>query len=347
MRNKKRAVTIQDVAKAAGVSVSTVSRVLNDKVDVAEETQERVLDVIKHLGYTSNLAARSMRGRHNHLIGLIIPDIGFPYSIEIMKGVNQAISQSDFGLMVYTTGDIQKNATDELEQHYVSLLNNSITDGVIIVAPIAQDFYSEGPIVSIDPHKMKPNFPSVHANNYEGARLAMQYLFDLGHTRIGFIAGRPELESAERRLRGYRDAIQEQGLAIDENLIVQGDFTEKTSVGFARQLLTLENRPSAIFAGNDQTAIGVYRAAEELGLEIPDDLSVVGFDNIPEARYLNLTTIDQFLTEMGRVATEMLFQLINHEPLDSQTYRMQTELVIRGSCLPICEEALDRSSRAM
>ncbi|MAT41252.1 MAG: LacI family transcriptional regulator [Anaerolineaceae bacterium] len=347
MRNKKRAVTIQDVAKAAGVSVSTVSRVLNEKVDVAQDTQERILDVIKQLGYTSNLAARSMRGRHSHLIGLIIPDIGFPYSIEIMKGVNQAIAQSDFGLMVYTTGDIQKNATASLEQHYVSLLNNSITDGVIIVAPIAQDFYSDGPIVSVDPHKMKPNFPSVHANNYEGARQAIKYLIELGHTRIGFIAGRPELESAERRLRGYRDTLVEFGLPLDESLIVQGDFTQKIAVGCAHQLLTMENRPTAIFAGNDQSAIGVYEAAEELGFDIPGDLSVVGFDNIPEAGYLNLTTIDQFLTDMGRVATEMLIQLINQKPLETLTYRMQTELIIRGSCSPIFQEALHETKSAL
>jgi LacI family transcriptional regulator len=332
MRKNRQTVTIQDVAKTAGVSVSTVSRVLNGKVDVASETQDRIQSVIEDLGYTSNLAARSMRSFKKNLVGLLMPDIAYPFAIEVMKGVNRAIAESEFDLLVYTTGDVRKSGRASHEQKYVSLLNNSITDGVIIVAPVTDEFSTDAPIVSIDPLMSNPNYPSVHATNYHGAMEAMEYLLGLGHRRIGFISGRAELESSNRRLKGYRDALEKARLPIDEKLIASGDYTTETGVRCARQLLALDNRPTAIFASNDQSAMGVQQVAEEMGLRIPEDLSVIGFDNIPESKYMGLTTVDQFISEMGSVATKMLIQLIQGEPLDSQTYQMQTRLVIRNSC---------------
>ncbi len=245
------------------------------------------------LGYTSNLAARSMRSRKKGLIGMVVPDIGFPYSIEIMKGVNRAIAESTADLLVYTTGEIYKEGTVSREQYYVSLLNNSLTDGVIIVASAAAEFNTDAPIIAVDPHHINPNYPSVQGTNYQGALDAMEHLILLGHKRIGFICGRPEIGSGVRRLEGYRDALSKAGIPIDEELIVEGDFSTPTGKKGALKLMSLENPPTAIFASNDQTAIGVYQAAEELGLKIPDDLSVVGFDNITEAEYLGLTTMDQ------------------------------------------------------
>jgi LacI family transcriptional regulator len=332
MSTRKRSVTIQDVAKASGVSVSTVSRVLNGKVDVADDTQDRILAVIGKLGYTSNLAARSMRSRKKNLIGLVVPDIGFPYSIEIMKGINQAITESTYDLLVYTTGDVHKSGAASHEQHYVSLLNNSLTDGVIIVASAAADFITDAPIVAVDPHMVNPSYPSVQGTNYHGSLEIMNYLLGLGHRRIGFICGRPEIGSAGRRLLGYRDALSNAGIEVDEDLIVPGDFTTPSGRERGIQLLSMENPPTAIFAANDQSAIGVYQAADELGLRIPDDLSVVGFDNISEAKYLGLTTMDQCLADMGYVAIQMLIKLINHETLDEQIHKMSTKLVVRSSC---------------
>ena len=328
---KRQTVTIQDVARTAGVSVSTVSRVLNGRVDVARETQDRILSVIDDLGFTTNLAARSMRSQKKNLVGLIMPDIAYPFAIEVMKGVNRAIVESEFDLLVYTTGDVRKSGRASHEQKYVSLLTNSIADGVIIVAPVAGEFNIDAPIISIDPVASNPNYPSVHATNYQGALDAMRYLLSLGHTRIGHISGRTELESSNRRLKGYREALESAGLSVDEQLIVSGDYTTETGVNCTHQLLALEKPPTAIFASNDQTAIGVFRAAQELGLRIPEDLSVVGFDNIPESKYMGLTTIDQFISEMGFVATQMLFKLINGEPLPERTYRMQTQLIVRNS----------------
>lgn len=332
MKSKLQAVTIQDVAKASGVSVSTVSRVLNGKVDVAQKTQEKVLAVIDELNYTSNLAARSMRGSKANLIGLIMPDVEYPYAIEIMKGVNQTIANSEYAMLVYTTGDVQKMDTSTNEQKIVALLNNSITDGVILVAPATSDFVSDAPIVSIDPHNINHNYPAVHADNYQGALTAMEYVLSLGHTRIGFIAGRPELESANRRLMGYRDALKHAGIPYNDTLVVQGDFTTKTAIQSASQLLSLPDRPTAIFASNDQTALGVIEVANEMGLLIPMDFSLIGFDNIPEARFHNLTTVDQYLNKMGSQAAKMLIQMINNEPLETETFIMKTKLVIRDSC---------------
>ncbi len=335
MKRPKKSVTIHDVAEAAGVSVSTVSRVLNDKVDVAAETYQKVQSVIDELGYASSLAARSMRSHKTNLIGLVVPDIGFPYSIEIMKGINQAIAESRYDLLLYTTGDIQKSGAASHEQHYVSLLNKSITDGVLIVASAAADFITDAPIVSVDPHVANPNYPAIHATNYQGALDVMEYLHGLGHHRIGFISGRAELESAERRLKGYQDAHINAGIEIDPSLIANGDFTSKTAYEGTLQLLSLPEPPTAIFAGNDQSAIGLYQATEELGIRIPNDLSVVGFDNISEAKFMGLTTIDQFLAEMGFIATQMLIKLINGEPLEAQVHKMPTKLIERRSCKPI------------
>jgi len=337
MQKKKRTVTIQDVAKKAKVSVSTVSRVLNGRVDVASETQERILSVIESLGYTTNLAARSMRSHKKNLVGLIMPDIAYPFAIEVMKGVNRAIAESEFDLLVYTTGDVRKSGRASHEQKYVSLLTNSISDGVIIVAPVAGEFSIDAPIVSIDPLASNPNYPAVHATNYQGALEAMDYLLGLGHKRIGFISGRAELESSNRRLMGYRAALETAGIPIDEKLIASGDYTTETGISGARELLALENPPTAIFASNDQMAMGVFQLAEELGIRIPEDLSVIGFDNITESKYMGLTTVDQFISDMGYVATQMLIKIINGLPLEDQTYRMQTRLVIRNSCREVVD----------
>lgn len=332
MKRKYRAVTINDVAKASGVSVSTVSRVLNGKSDVSSDTQERILDVIDSLGFTSNLAARSMRSFRRNLVGLIMPDIGYPFAIEVMRGVNRAIAESDFDLLVYTTGDVRKAESAKHEQKYVSLLNNSITDGVIVVAPVASEFSTNGLMISIDPVTDDPGYPYVQATNYEGALEAMEYLLGLGHRRIGYIGGRTELNCSVRRLEGYRDSLRHFGIDIDESLILIGDFTSKMAIPLAMQLLTMPDPPTAIFASNDQSAMGVFEVAEELGIRIPDDLSLIGFDNIPESAYLNLTTIDQHICEMGYIAAQMLIGMINKDNSIPQIYNMKTNLVIRNSC---------------
>ncbi|MBN1265924.1 MAG: LacI family DNA-binding transcriptional regulator [Anaerolineales bacterium] len=334
MQQTRKSVTIQDVAEAAGVSVSTVSRVLNDKDDVAAETYEKVQQVVHELGYVSSLAARGMRSRRTNVIGLIMPDVASPYSIEVLQGVNRAIAQLDYDLIVYTNGDVRKNASAYQESYFVSLLNGNVTDGVIVVTPAATNFSTTAPVVAIDPNNESPECPAIISTNLEGALQVMEYLIGLGHRRIGFITGRLELVSANLRLQGYKEGLAQVGIPYDETLIQVGDYTTETSLLCTRALLALENPPTAIFASNDMSAMGVYQAAEEMGKRIPRDLSVVGFDNLRESAFLDpkLTTIDQSIPEMGYIATELIVKLIKGENLDSILFHIPTKLVIRDSC---------------
>jgi LacI family transcriptional regulator len=311
-----------------------VSRVLNDKDDIAPDTYDRVKSIIAEMGYASSLAARSMRSSRMNVIGLIMPDAGEPFPIEVMKGVNNAIAALDYDLIIYTCGDVRKHFTADREIKFVSLLTNSITDGVVVITPAATHFNTNAPIVAVDPHYEITEYPSVISTNKEGATQAMNYLLNLGHRRIGFISGRSDLMSADRRLRGYQDSLAQAGIPIDPDLIVQGDFTAGVGLKCARQLLSLPAPPTAIFAANDQTALGAYQAAREAGLSIPADLSVVGFDNIPDSAQANpgLTTIDQSIQEMGKIAIQMLVKLIEGEPLESKIIKTSTRLVIRDSC---------------
>jgi len=337
MRRNRKSVTIYDVAEAAEVSVSTVSRVLNNKDDVAEETFEHVQAIIKELGYASSLAARGMRSRRTNVIGLIMPDVAAPYSVAILRGVNHAIAHLDYDLIVYTNGDIRKNASAAQEAYFVSLLNGGITDGAIVVTPVAKSFSTSAPIVAIDPNNESPGCPAIISTNRDGALQAMQYLIGLGHRRIGFINGRPELVSAFRRLQGYKDALASAEIPFDENLIEMGDYTTETAIICTHRLLQLENPPTAIFAANDQTAMGVYQAAQDAGYKIPEDLSVVGFDNLQESFYMDpsLTTIDQFIPKMGTISVDMIVKLINGEVLENNLRKITTQLVVRDSCRSI------------
>lgn len=334
MGRSKKSITIHDVARAAGVSVSTVSRVLNDKDDVAADTYQKVKGVIAELGYTSSLAAKSLRSRRTGVIGLILPDLEDPFCIQVMKGIHHAIVALGYDLIAYTSGSIKKHSKAEREQHYVSLLNGSLTDGIILVTPAASTFSTPAPLVAIDPNNQCPDCLTVIATNRDGALAGMRYLIGLGHRRIGFIGGRPDLQSAKQRLQGYRGALRQAGIPIDPDLIAIGDFTRATGHSCAQRLLSLAVPPTAIFAANDQSAIAAIEAAHETGRRVPDDLSVLGFDNIPEAAYCHppLTTIDQFIDKMGYVATEMLVGLIQGGALQSDGYKMPTQLVVRDSC---------------
>ncbi|GAB4579474.1 MAG: LacI family DNA-binding transcriptional regulator [Anaerolineales bacterium] len=337
MKRQRKSVTIYDVAQAAGVSVSTVSRVLNGKTDVSDDTFQQVQQVIKELGFVSSLAAKGMRSHRTNVIGLIMPDVASLYSFEILQGVNRAIAQLHYDLIVYTSGDSFQNDSAEKEAYYVSLLNGSVVDGVIVVTPVAANFSTTAPLVIIDPNNLSPECPAVISTNQVGAMQAMQHLTNLGHRRIGFITGRLDLVSANRRLQGYKDGLAVANIPYDEQLIQIGDYSTTSAIPLTHKLLNLPDRPTAIFASNDMSAMGVYRAAEEAGLRIPEDLSVIGFDNLHDSAFLNppLTTIDQFISEMGNIAVEMIVKLIKGEALPKHIHKMPTQLVIRKSCRPI------------
>jgi LacI family transcriptional regulator len=337
MNRNKTTTTIRDVAQAAGVSVSTVSRVLNDKDDVAPETYEKVQEVIDELGYTSSLAARGMRSRRMNVIGLVMPDVGDPFSIQVMKGVSRAIAELDYELIVYTGGEFRRETAADRERRFVSLLGGGITDGVIVVTPATTSFPTASPVVVVDPNVETHDCPAVIATNRDGALTAVEYLISLGHRRIGFIGGRSELQSAVRRLQGYKDGLARAGISLDPDLIQTGDYSRKAGFAGTQRLLDLSDPPTAIFASNDQSATGAIKAVLEAGLHVPDDISVVGFDNVPEVAYAHprLTTVDQSIDEMGYIATEMLIRLIEGDALESDLYKAPTQLVVRDSCRAI------------
>jgi LacI family transcriptional regulator len=340
IKRNLKAVTIRDVARKAGVSVTTVSRVLNGKDDISKETVKKVLAVIQKLGYASSLAARGMRSRRTNVIGLIMPNVALYYSQELLRGVNRAIFELRKELIIYTSGVVGQENIAQRERSNVALLNGSIADGVIVVTPVATEFNTHAPLVIIEPNNESPDCPAIIATNREGALSAMNYLTGLGHRRIGHISGRTDLNGANLRLQGYMDGLAAAGIPINENWIEVGDYTAETALVCARKLLSLPDRPTAIFAANDLSAMAVYQAAEEFGLQIPADLSVIGFDNVDEAAHLNppLTTVDQFIEKMGNMAMEILAKLVNGEPLpinpagESDFYKIPTRLVIRDSC---------------
>lgn len=334
MTQAKATLTIRDVAKAAGVSVSTVSRVLNDKDDVAPQTYERVQSVIEELGYMSSLAARGLRSHRTNLIGLTVSDIESLFCIQVMIGANRAAAEQDCDLIVYTGGEWGSGSAADREQRFVGLLGSGIADGVIAVTPRSASFSVPAPVVVVDPNINTRGYPAVMSTNREGILAAMDYLVGLGHRRIGFIVGLPDLQCAVDRLEGYKEGLARAGIPLDEGLIQAGDFTRQGGLASTQRLLEGGDRPTAILASNDRSAVGAMKAIREAGLSVPDDVSVVGFDNTPDAAYAHpaLTTVDQSIDRMGHIAAQMLIGLIEGEELESDMVRVPTKLVVRNSC---------------
>jgi LacI family transcriptional regulator len=328
-------VTIGDVAAEAGVSVATVSKVINGRYGVAPATMQKVQAVVDRLGYESSLVARSLRSHRTNVLGILVADIE-PFSAELLKGASAAIRARDYELIVYSGSGHGKDRSG-WERRYVSRLGGTLTDGLILVTPTLVDVSDATPIVAVDPHAGPSNLPSIHADNLAGAITATRHLVELGHRRIGFLAGRPDLESARQREQGYRDALAEAGIPVDPELIRVGDYELEMSEVPARQLLTLADRPTAVFAANDLSAIQTVHVAHSLGLSVPDDVSVIGFDNIPESALMEppLTTIDQSIQEMGRLAVEMLIGVIEGTTERPAQVTLPTRLVVRQSCGPV------------
>ena len=328
---------IGDVAAEAGVSVATVSKVLNDRWGVAEETSIRVRAVIEELGYQSSLVAQSLRSRSTNVIGVLVVDIE-PFSAELLKGVARAIHDTGYELVVFS-GCGRANDQVGWERRYLQRVSGTLCDGAILVTPSSVDVTYGAPVVAVDHNVASSSLPTVDSDNLSGAVLATEYLLELGHRRIGFLAGRPDLESARLRERGYRTALKKAGIKIDSSLIRIGGYQVDTAGEAARQMLEPEDRPTAIFAANDVSALATISVAGSLGLAVPEDLSVIGFDNVPESALSEppLTTIEQPIQQMGFDATEILIRLIAKQPVPEHTM-LPTKLVVRGSCRPLEDE---------
>jgi len=328
--------TMTEIAAKAGVSIPTVSRVLHHRPDVAPETRKRVEQLLEEHGLIQGRAKKLARKEHNGIVDMLFPGFDSMYSFEIARGVEEVIARTDLRLAISST-----HHSTELEQHWMSKMQQSPSDGAILV--LAHDesrhfgplHHHDIPFVVVDhAGELGPDTPSVGATNWLGGRTATEHLISLGHRRIAVITGPTTLPCSQDRVAGYRSALEAAGLPINPAFICLGDFTPDSGYEQTNILLDLPEPPTAIFAGCDEQATGVYRALRDRGLSIPDDMSVIGFDDVPTASLItpDLTTIRQPLREMGRVATTMLLHLINGEPLDSMRVELTTNLVVRNSC---------------
>lgn len=330
-------ITIVDVAKQAGVSFGTVSRVINNDVHVKKETRQRVIETMERLGFVANRQARSLAGGRSNSIGVLVPDLGTGYIGEIIRGIDAELSLTDLDLILYTT-----HRTASKETNYVTNLATGMVDGLLLVLPRSPaDFIgnltqSKFPFVLIDHQGAGRDCPSVGAANWQGGYNATEYLANLGHTRIGFITGSMDLGCAVDRLDGYRSALRTYHIPDAPELIYEGNFFQPDGYAGAQAMLDLPEPPTAIFASNDVMAMGVMDAVRNRGLRVPDDVSIVGFDDIPQASLVRpaLTTINQPLEKMGRVATQKLLDLLKHPEKEADRIELPTHLIVRDSCKP-------------
>jgi LacI family transcriptional regulator len=333
-------VTIEDVAREADVSYATVSRVVSGKGYVSIETRNRVMDAVTRTGYIVNRRAQGLASGRAQVVGLVVHDLDTSYIGEIVRGIDEELASVSYDLMLYTT-----HKRKHRESAFVTNLTAGLADGLLLVLPTDPAAYLDTirrrgfPFVLIDHGGNGAEGPSVGATNHQGAYDATRYLIELGHRRIGFVTGNLEMGCAADRLAGYRTALGDHGLAVDPCLIQEGDFAQPRGFDCARALLSLPESPTAIFASNDVSAFGVVEAIRDRGLRIPDDVSVIGFDDIPTAASIHprLTTVRQPLEEMGRQATRMLLEFIANPERQVERLDLPTSLVIRGSCRSLAE----------
>lgn len=329
--------TMKDVAKKAGVSVATVSRVLNGSDKVIEETREKVLQACEDLDYSLHLAAQRLRLGKTNTICVVLPFLTLPSIVERLRGVQEALLDRTLDLIPYSVGspEIRNKRIHELA-------NRSRTDGLMIISLPINDqqaerlIHNEMPVVLIDSDR--PEFSRVNVDDTEGGRLATQYLIDLGHTKIAFISSHLEnplqFSSTVNRYYGYCNALESAGIPVNPDYQVEGDHGRKEAEEMALSLLNQADPPTAIFASSDTKAVGVLDAAKKKGVKVPQELSVIGYDNIRDAEYLALTTIQQPLFRAGLVGCEKLLSLIDEPDQDSVEILLPVELIVRKTTAP-------------
>jgi LacI family transcriptional regulator len=334
--------TVRQFASLAGVSPMTVSRVLNQRPDVAPLTRERVERLIAQSGFVPTRSAGVRRqGRHG-LIDLVVPALDTGYSLEIARGVEAALEPTGYRLALSCTYSSSRDVVRQ-ERTWLAKLSQGRTDGAILVLYADQSRRLGAlrrrhiPFVIVDPSgDLGPDVPSVGATNWAGGRAATEHLLALGHRRVAFIGGSPSSLCAEERLSGYRSALEAAGIPVAADLVRPGNFLEDMGYKQTLALMELAETPTAIFAGNDSQALGAYAALRQLGKNVPEDVSVVGFDDTLVAPLVTpaLTTVRQPLADMGQFAVRNLLRVIEGRPLSSLSVQLATTLVIRGSCAP-------------
>jgi LacI family transcriptional regulator len=328
-------ITVKDVARKAGVSTATVSHVINETRFVSKELRARVYQAMETLDYRPNAIARSLRRRKTQNIGMIVPDIAYPFLAEVARGVE------DKGFVLgYNAILCESNSDLEREATCIEILRAKQVDGIVFVAAgesssHVQALVAQGmPVVLCDRELAGVAADTVIADNAGSGHQATAHLIRLGHRRIGCIAGPPDMRIGHERVDGYKRALKEHGIPVDEDLVVRGDFRCRGGYEAMRELLALDECPTAVFACNDLMAMGAICAASKRRLRIPEDIAIVGCDDIALAAFTNpsLTTVAQPKHEMGAAAVDMLVGRIADRS-ESPTKRvLPTELVIRDSC---------------
>ena len=329
--------TVKDVARRAGVSPATVSNVINRKGNVSPALVESVTRAIEELGYRPNVLARGLRVSRTYTVGLVISDMLNPYFSEIAAGVERVCSGRGYTVLFCTTGD-DKYA----EAKHVQVLRDRQVDGIIVASTgagneVIEKLVADGyPVVLINRRLDGVEADSVVSDNVGGALQVMDYLVSLGHRRIAFVAGARDSLPSRERLDGYLRGLAKAGIMVDNDIIRYGYLKYSGGYEAAKYLLALPDRPTAIFAANDMMAIGVMDAVLEAGLTIPQDISLVGFDDtmLSSLKRINLTTVRQSYLELGEIATKMLLDKLSKRPGRRSLKRqvVPCSLVVRGSC---------------
>ncbi|MEQ4205529.1 LacI family DNA-binding transcriptional regulator [Actinopolymorpha sp. B17G11] len=328
----KAMVTIAKIAREAGVSVSTVSKVLNGREDVAPSTRARIQGLLTESGYRRRGAGPRQRVG---LVDFVITELASPWACEVLRGAEQEAHRGGAGLVITATHNRNADA-----RPWLQTLAARRSDGVVLVVSRLPAAAAERlaamhtPFVLVDPvGGFDPAIPSVGATNWAGGLAATEHLVELGHRRIGIVTGPPELLCSQERLDGYRAALRRAGIGIDESLVRFGNFFADGGRRGVAQLLDLDDPPTAIFAGNDVQASGVYAEAYHRGLRIPDDLSVVGFDDVElcEVLWPPLTTVRQPLSEMAQLATRTVLEKAERDAEHPIRIELATSLVVRES----------------
>jgi LacI family transcriptional regulator len=333
--------TLEEVARMAGVSRSTVSRVVNNHPNVSAEVRQRVMQIVAETGYQPDPAARSLASRRSGIIGVVIPRsvqslFTDPYYPRLMQGIAQACNANDYTLSLFLF-----HTEDEEQKLYPRVLRNQLMDGVIVIASTVDDplvpqlIEHQVPFVMIGRPLDGPQISFVNADNTVGAYTATSHLIQLGYQRIATITGPLNTTVGIDRRRGYLDALNTRGRSPDKTLIVEGDFSELS--GYAAMQQLIPRQPDAVFVASDTMAFGALRALREAGLSVPGNVAVIGFDDLPTAVAADpqLTTIRQPIRRLGAQAVETLIDILDHGPEPPRRIAMPTQLILRSSC---CQE---------
>lgn len=333
-----RRAKINDVALAAGVAIKTVSRVLNNEPNVREETRTRVLEIVKQLNYHPSLSARSLAGRRSYLIGLVYENPSANYIVDVLHGVRARCREGRFQLLSHQV----IGRGEEMERDVLGLVDQTHLDGLVVTAPLSESVeliktldQREIPFVRIAPNEFQHESPYADMDDEGAAREMTRYLIGLGHRRIGFIVGHPDHVASGQRLRGFKAEMAAHGLEVEQQLFKQGYFVFESGLEAARELLTSPQPPTAIFASNDDMAAGVLMAAHELGIDVPGELSVAGFDDTYIARTVwpRLTTVHQPTYDLAYTATNLLLDMLETGEIPKPA-RLEHRLVCRESTAP-------------